>query len=242
MRVSDLVFRLRMPIHLVLVLLAVWAPWVGPLGLERRISLLEWLALETSRLGLLSFAAATPTVILAGALVAAVGAALRIWANAWLGSEIVVDSKMHGSAIVTDGPFRYLRNPLYLGLWFVFAAMSLAFTPSGALFLLVTVIAFDLLLIFGEEAFLTARLGETYRAYQHAVPRLYPRLRATLAPTGRKPRWAQGFLGELFPCGVFITVAGFSWSYNNLLMSRALLISFGISFVVRAFIKKPAQA
>jgi hypothetical protein len=41
-------------------------------------------------------------------------------------------------------------------------------------------------------------------------------------------------LSELNPIGVFVTLAVFSWSYNNRLMVRAILVSFGLSLVVQA--------
>ena len=40
-------------------------------------------------------------------------------------------------AVMAAGPYRYVRNPLYLGGWFMFAAISLLVTPSGALFIAV---------------------------------------------------------------------------------------------------------
>jgi hypothetical protein len=42
-------------------------------------------------------------------------------------------------------------------------------------------------------------------------------------------------LSEVNPIGVFITVALLSWSYDNVLMLKGLLISFGLSLVMRAF-------
>ena len=41
-------------------------------------------------------------------------------------------------------------------------------------------------------------------------------------------------LSELNPIGVFITLAVVSWSYNNRLMIQAILVSLGLSLVVRA--------
>ena len=45
-------------------------------------------------------------------------------------------------------------------------------------------------------------------------------------------------LTELNPIGVFITVAFLSWSYNNVLMLKGILISFGASLVVRALMPR----
>jgi protein-S-isoprenylcysteine O-methyltransferase Ste14 len=107
---------------------------------------------------------------------------------------------------------------------------------SGALFTLVCVPLFLLSLILGEEAFLSDRKGESYRSYLRSVPRLVPCLRTTLAPTGNKPHWMQAVLSEITPIGVFVIIASLSWTYDNGLMLRAILITFGLSLVVRALL------
>jgi len=241
MKASTLFFRYRMLIHVVVVTLGFWAPWIQYLGIGSRISLLEWLALALSRLGLLSFAAATPVVIVCGALAAALGAFLRIWGAAWLGYGVVQHGQMQSATLMADGPYRYVRNPLYLGILFVFAAMSLLMPPTGALFTLVAATAIQLVLISGEEAFLGPQLGAPYQAYLRAVPRLIPRLRTTLQPTGNKPHWGQALLSEVFPIGVFVTIAGLSWTYDQRLMDRAILVSLGVSLVVRALMPGAKQ-
>jgi len=234
MKASAIEFRLRMWIQIGLVFLGFWAPWIGPLDFGRRISTLAWLAMEISRLGIASFSVATPVVIVAGALAALVGAVLRVWGAAYLGYSTVHHEEMQGGAVMAAGPFRYVRNPLYLGGWFMMLAICLLMTPTGALFTMVLVTIFYLRLILGEEAFLAATLGEPYKEYLRAVPRLLPRLRSSLPACAAKPHWLIAVLTEINPIGVFVTLAFFSWSYDNLLMLKAVLISFGISLVVRA--------
>jgi len=236
MKAGTLFFRYRMLIHVAIATLGFWAPWIRYWGIGRHISLLEWLALELSRLGLLSFTVATPVVIVCGALVAALGAFLRIWGSAWLGHGVVLHGQMQSASLMADGPYRYVRNPLYLGILCVFAALALLMPPTGALFTLITATAFQLLLISGEEAFLGVQLGAPYLVYLQSVPRLIPRLRTALKPTGSKPRWLQAVLAEILPIGVFVTIACLSWTYDQRLMGRAILISFGISLIVRALL------
>ena len=130
MKASAIEFRLRMWIQIVIVFLGFWAPWLGTFDLGRRIATLEWLALEISRLGLVSFTVATPIVIVLGALAAAIGAVLRVWGAAYLGYNVVHHGQMQGGAVMAAGPFRYLRNPLYLGGWFMMLAISLLMPPS----------------------------------------------------------------------------------------------------------------
>jgi len=240
MRASALEFRLRVFIHAAIIILGFWAPWIEWLHFGRRISLLEWLALELSRLGLVSFAYATPIVIVLASLIAALSAWLRVWGTAYLDPNIVHASSMNAGAVMASGPYRYVRNPLYLGTILMAAAMAFAMPVSGAVFALILVPLFDLRLILGEENFLGGKLGEPYHAYLRAVPRLIPRLRSTL-PTGTQtPHWLPSLIAEILPVGVLLITAILWWRYDSGLVDRAFLINFGIAIIVRAFI--PAAA
>jgi protein-S-isoprenylcysteine O-methyltransferase Ste14 len=241
MKASHLEYRFRLLIIAAIITLGFWAPWIEAWGIGRRNSLLEVLALELSRLGLLPFLRAVPAVIVVAALIAAKAVVLRVWGTACLGTATVNHGQMKASAVVADGPYRYVRNPLYLGTWSMAAAMAFLMPVTGALFAMVLLAVFQARLILAEEAFLTAQLGEPYLAYQRAVPRLFPRLRAALPPSGRKPHWVRAVLAEICPIGVFITLAFLSWSYNNNLMVRAIIVSFGLSLVTRALLPVTKQ-
>lgn len=236
MGATAIEFRLRMAINAAIIVLGFWAPWIEPWGIGSRIPLLEWLALELSRTGILSFTVATPVVIVAAAMIAGIGALLRVWGTAYLGSRTVQSMDMKAERVMADGPYRYVRNPLYLGLWCMVVSMALLMPPTGAVFAIVALSVFVVRLILGEEAFLSAQLGEGYRAYLASVPRLMPRVRTAVAREISKPDWLRGVLAELLPIGVFFTFAALSWTYDNRLMGRAILISFGISLVVRALL------
>jgi len=237
MKASAIEFRFRMIIQLVIVILGFWAPWLGAFDPGRRIATLEWLALEISRLGLVSFTVATPIITVLGALAAAIGAVLRVWGAAYLGYNVVHHGRMQGGTMMAAGPYRYVRNPLYLGGWFMMIAVSLLMPPSGALFTVVLLTIHFLRLILGEEAFLAAQLGEPYAEYLRAVPRLAPLLRSGLPASAAQPQWLAAVLAEVTAIGIFVALAFLSWTYNNELMIKAVLISFGISLVVRGFAK-----
>jgi protein-S-isoprenylcysteine O-methyltransferase Ste14 len=237
-KASAIEFRLRMFINMAIVLVGFLAPWTASLGPGQRMPLLEWLPLELSRLGLLTFTEASPLVNVLAGVFGAIGAGLRIWGTAWLGPATVQNLEMKAGEVIVDGPFRYVRNPLYLGLWFMFVALSFLMPPTGALVAMVLFAVFQMRLILGEEAFLTSRLGQPYLDNLSAVPRLFPRLRTTLPRSGRKPHWLLAVLSEISPIGIFIALAFVSWSYNRLLMARVIIVSFGISVIVRALMPR----
>lgn len=236
MRATAIEFRLRMAINAAIIVLGFWAPWIERLSIGSWVSSWEWLALALSRTGLLPFTLATPVVIIAGSAIAGIGALLRVWGTAYLGFGIVQSVNMKAEGVIADGPYRFVRNPLYLGLWCMVVALALIMPPTGALLAILLVTVFLLRLILGEEAFLSEQLGEPYRAYLAGVPRLFPRLRSTVARGGSKPNWIRSVLSEIMPIGVFFTLAALSWTYDNRLMGRAILICFGISLVIRALL------
>ncbi len=237
MRASAIEFRLRMIIQIVIVFFGFWAPWLGLADFERRISTLEWLPLEWSRLGLGTFTVATPIVIVLGALAALAGAVLRVWGAAYLGYGTVHHGDMQAGAVMADGPFRFVRNPLYLGGWFMMLAVSLLMPPSGALLTIVLISIFYVRLILGEEAFLTGQLGTPYQDYLRAVPRLVPRIGSGLPRSGNKPQWITAVFTEVLPIGTFLTMAVLAWFYDQQLMLEGIFWSFVASLVARGLMK-----
>ncbi len=230
-----------MVIMIAIVALGFWSPWIEVWGLGSRIPLLEWLPLEMGRLSLLRFTYATPAVIVLGALFALLGAILRVWGTAYLGYGTVHHGQMQAGLVMVDGPYRYVRNPLYLGGWFMMLAVAFIMPATGALLSTTLLTVFFLRLILGEEVFLAGQLGEPYMEYLRTVPRLFPRFGAGLPSAGHKPHWTIASLTELNPIGIFITMAFLSWSYDYLLMLKGILISFGASMVVRALMPRAMQ-
>src|ERR1700757_2219775 len=109
MGASALEFRYRLSINFVIIALGFWSPWIEPLGIGQRVTVLEWLALELSRLGLTTFTVATPIVIVTGSLIAAFAAVLRIWGTAYLGSATMLSAEMQAAGVMASGPYRYVR-------------------------------------------------------------------------------------------------------------------------------------
>lgn len=237
MRASEIEFRLRMLIITAIVILGFWAPWIGEADLGKRISLLQWLALEASRTGGLRFSYATPVLILLGSIFALIGAALRVWGTAYLGYLTVHNSQMQAGNVMADGPYRYMRNPLYLGAWFAMAATALVMPPTGALFAMVLLTVFYLRLTLGEEAFLSVTLGQPYSDYRAAVPRFIPLLRSSLPTAGNKPHWLTAIFTELYPIGVFLTFGVLASRYDHQLILEGIFWSFVASLLARGIMK-----
>lgn len=249
-----------MLLHAIIYVLGFWAPWDLLLRLDPPGPNAHVWGLLAANLSMLAFPASAGGIttafnlLLGLAIVFAVcGAALRTWGSAYLGSEVVQDGAMHtalsptpfaGSpapGIVADGPYRHLRNPLYLGTFLHTFALALLMPRSGAIFAIVAIGFLQIRLILGEEAFLSAKLGQVYQAYCNLVPRLVPAVRARIVAGGQSPHWGQAFVGEIYMWGVALAFAILGWRYNASLLLQAIVVSFGVSLVLRAIMARGAD-
>ena len=78
--------------------------------------------------------------------------------------------------LVVSGLHRYVRNPMYIGVWLVILGEAALFHSA----ILVAYAAFfcipvHLFVIFYEEPTLRRQFGESYEEYRRAVPRWIPR-------------------------------------------------------------------
>ena len=83
-----------------------------------------------------------------------------------------VNPTLPTTAIVQNGPFRFTRNPLYVGLTFIYIGLALLLNTWWSLLLLVPVwLVMHFLVVRREEGYLARKFGETYLAYQRRVRR-----------------------------------------------------------------------
>jgi protein-S-isoprenylcysteine O-methyltransferase Ste14 len=76
------------------------------------------------------------------------------------------------SHLVRSGPYRFTRNPMYLGLAVFYAGLALLFDKGVPLLLLpVAIWAMQVLVIHREERYLADAFGDDYRLYQREVRR-----------------------------------------------------------------------
>ncbi len=124
---------------------------------------------------LVGFARPTPASVTVGFAIAAVGEAIRFWAAGHL---------LKTQELATSGPYRYTRNPLYLGRLLIFTGLcAMCLLPHGLnwLVLLCGYAAFFGYYLPRKERVEPARLraihGEAYERYRRAVPALLPSLK-----------------------------------------------------------------
>jgi protein-S-isoprenylcysteine O-methyltransferase Ste14 len=112
-------------------------------------------------------------VTLAGWLFLALGFLLRVWATfLFYERKMKVISLVPQGRLITTGPYRFSRNPLYLGgNGFIFLGAALFLGSPGGLFLtLIAVVSADLM-IRREEKQLEHDFGEEWLRYRSQVRR-----------------------------------------------------------------------
>jgi protein-S-isoprenylcysteine O-methyltransferase Ste14 len=153
-------------------------------------------------------------------------AVIRTWASAYLGAHVVGDSTIRSESLVADGPFRYVRNPLYLGLIIFAIGLGLTASRMGWFIIVGGTILFLMRLLLREESELMAKQGEPYRAFLAAVPRLVPSLHPRVAAGNARPRWGQAFGGEIMMWAITASMAALAITGDAELFRWAALLSF----------------
>jgi len=172
------------------------------------------------------------------ALFCIAAALVRTWGTAYLDPEVMVDMQMHSSRLVADGPYRYVRNPLYFGNILLAIGFGLMASRIGFAVLVLGMVAFDYRLILREEAGIAASQGDSFRAYCAAVPRLLPALRPKLPTGGGVPNWRGGLLGEAFMWVMAAAVVAFAITLNLNVYFVVLAASFVVYAICLAIIRR----
>src|SRR5258706_6503222 len=125
------------------------------------------------------FSRPTPESIAWGIPISLAGVALRAWAAGCLAKN---------QQLATGGPYRYTRNPLYLGTLLVAAGLAVASRSVGLAILFAAVFLFVYLPVIQNEEQHLRKLFPEYAPYADSVPALWPRFGSPLG--GQAFRWS----------------------------------------------------
>ena len=154
----------------------------------KRLKKLRFVLVYPLAIGLFLSARTTERSLLIGIVVIALGEALRLWANSYVGHRKVNQTRQGQAKIgqlITAGPYAFVRHPLYLGTFLLGAGFCII---VGNAWLALLALLFFLLVyqrkMREEDAIILAEWGETFARYKQAV--------CAWMPTGRRYADRQG--------------------------------------------------
>jgi len=111
-------------------------------------------------------------------LLAVTGAALVIWSQRTLGSQWSISARLLADhQLITTGPYRYVRHPIYSAMMLLMIAVGLTLTIPWVLFAAVVLYLLGTLVrIRSEETLMREAFGSEYERYRRSVPALFPLL------------------------------------------------------------------
>jgi protein-S-isoprenylcysteine O-methyltransferase Ste14 len=110
-----------------------------------------------------------------GAALTFAGIAFAIWARVWIAGNWSSDVTLkRDHELIVDGPFRWVRHPIYTGILVALAGTALAVGEwRGVLAVVLAGAAYWRKLTI-EEAVMRRQFGEAYARYSDRVPALVP--------------------------------------------------------------------
>lgn len=161
------------------------------------VVLVPYLLLADASLGAVDF----PGTALLGLPLLVLGAALYfrcaydfVWSGR--GTPFPIDAP---TRLVMGGPYRYCRNPMYVGILAILAGEAVLYGDLRLLFyLLAMTVVFNIFILGYEERALGRQFGDAYARYRAAVPRWIP----------DRPGLRALYRGSFLKVGVFLLAGG----------------------------------
>jgi protein-S-isoprenylcysteine O-methyltransferase Ste14 len=115
----------------------------------------------------------TPAALGAGIPLVAVGSAIVAWAfRTMLAHGQTPDARHPKTKVVTAGPFRFSRNPMYLGFEIAASGAGLVMNSVPVLVsVAASVVLTQVLVVHQEERYLASKFPDDYAAYRRRVRR-----------------------------------------------------------------------
>jgi protein-S-isoprenylcysteine O-methyltransferase Ste14 len=122
------------------------------------------------------FAPVSPRIGKFGVTVTVVGIAFAIWARWHLGENWSATVTLkEGHELISSGPYRYIRHPIYSGMLVAFVGTALALGEYRALISVGIVLVAFYTKAKKEERFLTQEFGEKFREHSRRTGMFLPK-------------------------------------------------------------------
>jgi len=133
-------------------------------------------------LALIMVILARPTTLnfLVGLAIILTGKGIRIWAAGYIGDDVLgATTETAPPTLVTTGPYAHIRNPLYVGNFFICLGACIMSNINWIIypiFLVLFIFLYWNIVLF-EERVLQRKFDEEFEDYRKTVSRIIPKLR-----------------------------------------------------------------
>ncbi|MFK7872596.1 MAG: isoprenylcysteine carboxylmethyltransferase family protein [Oligoflexales bacterium] len=104
------------------------------------------------------------------------GELVRIYSVSWIGSVSRTRTRSTGQKLISDGPFGFVRNPLYVGNFCIVAGMAVFSNSLWLIAISLGLFCFQYhYIVKYEENLLSQKFGNEFSSYKTEVPRWLPR-------------------------------------------------------------------
>ena len=113
--------------------------------------------------------------VVVGLLMVMLGELIRVYSVGFIGSISRTRKDRTGGKLIQDGPFSFVRNPLYVGNFFIATGIAVFGGHVGLIFLTIALFVTQYFFIVTyEEDLLKKTFGEEYMSYCQKVPAWFP--------------------------------------------------------------------
>lgn len=127
-----------------------------------------------------------------------IGEWIRLWGVAYAGGATRTRN-VGAPRLITNGPFGYVRNPLYIGNMIMYVGATIIANVWMPYLIMVVLFYFAIqyyFIVILEENKLIQLFKEEYKEYTQTVPRFLPRLKPINSQNPTKPNYPNAFRSE----------------------------------------------
>jgi protein-S-isoprenylcysteine O-methyltransferase Ste14 len=139
------------------------------------------------------------------------------------------------SHLQIDGPFRYVRNPHYLGYFLLLTALGTFQSRLGLPVMLIVETVFLVRFMGHEEMLLERKYRESFVHYRQAVPRIIPSLQPRIKRSCEAPLWRLAFWKNTFQWACVVTLLAFAATLSDPVGYAFAAIAIAIGFLSRLY-------
>jgi len=147
---------------------------------------------------LLIFSNPSIITISIGIFISICGEVIRLISVGYTG-RTTRSKNVQSDTLVTNGPYSYVRNPIYLGNFFISLGVVISANTFFPWFIILYIVLFSIQYFFiirYEEEFLKERFREDYTKYIHNVPSFFPKLKPYLEGSLVEPDFKKALKSE----------------------------------------------